>query len=128
MINDLCIVLFEFGFDHRCEGILNPSVKNFVAGGHDADFFAGKGQKLQNRLSAGRSHTGFFGSRHFFFFDHQRDNAGSGQLIPFFYSKSAVAGCDHHLPEAVDRLEARASDLEESAAGSSDLDLSLFCL
>ena len=68
-----------------------------AAGGDDGKLLRTEGQHVQDGLRPG---SGLHGV-HLFLLDHQRDDAGAGQLLAFFHGHITVDGGDHHLGRAV---------------------------
>ena len=105
MIDDLCVKLREFLFDHRCESIPDPAVIDFISGRNNAHFLVSEWKKGKDRLSICRLHAGLLSRAHLLFFNDKGDDPGSCKLIALCYGKSAMPCGDHHLAEAIDRLQ-----------------------
>ena len=102
MIGHLGIKLRQLVHDHRCERVLDASMEHFVSGGDDSNLFVLERFQFQDWLSTSQFHGLCLDLFHFFFFNDQRDNAGTCQLVPLLHGKIAMAGGNHHLAKGVD--------------------------
>ena len=107
---------------NRGEFVLDAALEHLTAGGDDGKLLRTEGQHVQDGVRPG---SGLHGV-HLFLLDHQRDDAGAGQLLAFFHGHITVDGGDHHLGRAVHSQQCGAVDLEQAVAVGDQLDLALF--
>ena len=101
MADDLRRIFLQLGLQDGGKFVGDPAVIDLAAGGDDAHLFLMKGQHLEDRRLP---HCGP-GPVHLLLLNDQRNHPGAGQLVSLLDGKSAVAAGDHHLPQAVYRIQ-----------------------
>ena len=102
MAGHLGIKLGQLVHDHRGERVLDTSIEYLVSGSNNANLLMAERLQYQNRLSASQLHRLRLDRIHLFFFNDQRNDTGTRQLVTFLHGKIAMAGGDHHLSKGID--------------------------